>query len=133
MVDNNTVGEADAYTFKDTERMAPGAKSNAAAKKNAKKGRSAEKTGTYTTYIKRLAKKGGKKVALSGKAVKVLQSFVADLFEQLAMEAGSLARSTKKKTISSSEIQTAVRLTLPPELAAHAIAESSKAVTAASK
>ena len=108
-------------------------KSNASAKKSAKKGRSAEKTGTYTTYIKRLAKKGGKKVALSGKAVKVLQSFVADLFEQLATEAGALARSTKKKTISSSEIQTAVRLTLPPELAAHAIAESSKAVTAASK
>jgi len=119
--------------------MAKGAKSNAAAKKagaakGAKKGLKGEKkAGTYTTYIKRLAKKGGKKVALSGKAVKVLQSFVADIFEQLATEAGALARSTKKRTISSAEIQTAVRLTLPMELSQHCMAEASKAVTAASK
>jgi hypothetical protein len=42
-----------------------------------------------------------------------------------------LASYTKKSTISSREIQTAVRLILPGELAKHAISEGTKSVTSA--
>ncbi len=40
-----------------------------------------------------------------------------------------LAAYSKKSTISSREIQTAVRLILPGELAKHAISEGTKSVT----
>jgi len=42
-----------------------------------------------------------------------------------------LASYSKKSTISSREIQTAVRLILPGELAKHAISEGTKSVTSA--
>ena len=44
-------------------------------------------------------------------------------------EASRLAHYNKKSTISSREIQTAIRLLLPGELAKHAVSEGTKAVT----
>lgn len=58
-----------------------------------------------------------------------MDSFVHDIFERLATEAGRLARYNKRHTITSREIQTAVRLILPGELAKHAVSEGTKAVT----
>jgi len=58
-----------------------------------------------------------------------MNSFVGDLFEQITSEAGKLSRYNKKATMSSREIQTAVRLVLPGELAKHAVSEGTKAVT----
>ena len=49
--------------------------------------------------------------------------------ERIAVEAGKLVRYNKKGTLSSREIQTAVRLILPGELAKHAVSEGTKAVT----
>src|SRR5690349_16997121 len=54
--------------------------------------------------------------------------FVHDIFERIATEAGRLARYQKRSTITSREIQTAVRLILPGELAKHAVSEGTKAV-----
>ena len=59
----------------------------------------------------------------------ILNSFVNDIFERIATEASKLAAYSKKSTISSREIQTAVRLILPGELAKHAISEGTKSVT----
>jgi len=59
----------------------------------------------------------------------ILNSFVNDIFERIATEASKLASYNKKSTISSREIQTAVRLILPGELAKHAISEGTKGVT----
>ena len=59
----------------------------------------------------------------------VMCSFIGDLFERVAGEAGKLARYNKKATLSSREVQTAVRLVLPGELAKHAVSEGTKAVT----
>lgn len=56
-------------------------------------------------------------------------SFVSDIFERIATEASKLAAYSKKSTISSREIQTAVRLILPGELSKHAISEGTKSVT----
>ena len=59
----------------------------------------------------------------------ILNSFVNDIFERIAAEASKLSTYNKKSTISSREIQTAVRLILPGELSKHAISEGTKSVT----
>merc|ERR1712107_873296 len=59
----------------------------------------------------------------------IMNSFVNDLFERIAAEASKLAHYNKRSTITSREIQTAVRLLLPGELAKHAVSEGTKAVT----
>ncbi len=66
---------------------------------------------------------------ISSKAMGIMNSFINDIFEKLAQEAARLARYNKKPTITSREIQTAVRLILPGELAKHAVSEGTKAVT----
>jgi hypothetical protein len=55
-------------------------------------------------------------------------SFINDIFEKIATEAAKLARYNKKPTVTSREIQTAVRLILPGELAKHAVSEGTKCV-----
>lgn len=59
----------------------------------------------------------------------ILNSFVSDIFDRLALEASKLTKYNNRTTISSREIQTAVRLILPGELSKHAISEGTKAVT----
>ncbi|GAA5848023.1 hypothetical protein JCM9279_007418 [Rhodotorula babjevae] len=84
---------------------------------------------TYSSYIYKVLKQVHPDTGISNKAMLVLNSFVNDIFERIAAEAGKLASYNKKKTISSREIQTAVRLILPGELSKHAISEGTKAVT----
>ena len=59
----------------------------------------------------------------------IMNSFINDIFERIAGEAVRIAMNNKKATLSSREIQTAVRLMLPGELAKHAVSEGTKAVT----
>jgi hypothetical protein len=66
---------------------------------------------------------------VSKKAMGIMNSFVGDTFDRLANEAVRLARYNKKSTLTSREVQTAVRLLLPGELAKHAVSEGTKAVT----
>lgn len=49
--------------------------------------------------------------------------------ERIASEASRIAQYNKRQTLSSREIQTAVRLLLPGELSKHAVSEGTKAVT----
>ncbi|XP_035581556.1 late histone H2B.L4-like [Zalophus californianus] len=65
---------------------------------------------------------------LSQKTVSILDSFVKDIFERIADEASRLARFTKCSTITTREIQTAVRLLLPGEIGKHAESEATKAI-----
>ena len=66
---------------------------------------------------------------ISSKAMSIMNSFVNDIFERIAAESSRLAHYNKRSTITSREIQTAVRLLLPGELAKHAVSEGTKAVT----
>jgi histone H2B len=68
-------------------------------------------------------------VGISKKGMSVMNSFINDIFEKTVTEAGRLSRYNKKQTLSSREVQTAVRLVLPGELAKHAVSEGTKAVT----
>ena len=84
---------------------------------------------TYGIYIYNVLKQVHPDVGVSAKAMSIMNSFVNDIFERIASEASRLSLQNKKKTISSREIQTAVRLLLPGELAKHAVSEGTKAVT----
>lgn len=59
----------------------------------------------------------------------IMNSFVSDIFERITAEASRLGHYSKRSTVTSKEIQTAVRLLLPGELAKHAVSEGTKAVT----
>ena len=84
---------------------------------------------SYAIYIYKVLKQVHPDTGVSSKAMSIMNSFVNDLFERIANEASRLAHYNKRSTISSREIQTAVRLLLPGELAKHAVSEGTKAVT----
>ena len=118
-------------------------KSNVAAKKAVKapkedsKGQRGRKKGqkskkrkeSYAIYIYKVLKQVHPDTGVSSKAMSIMNSFVNDIFERIAAEASRLAHYNKRSTITSREIQTAVRLLLPGELAKHAVSEGTKAVT----
>ena len=83
----------------------------------------------WSTYIYRVLKQVHPELGISKRAMLVMNSFVDDIFERIAQEAGKLVRYTHRATLSSREIQSAVRLILPGELAKHAVSEGTKAVT----
>uniref|UniRef100_A0A914DIP8 Histone H2B n=1 Tax=Acrobeloides nanus TaxID=290746 RepID=A0A914DIP8_9BILA len=84
---------------------------------------------TFSTYIYKVLKQVHPDIGISSKAMSIMNSFVNDVFERLAGEASRLTRYGKRSTISSREIQTAVRLILPGELSKHAVSEGTKSVT----
>ena len=117
--------------------MAPKAAEKAPAKKAApaksaegkKKAKKMAKMETYKVYIYKVLKQVHPDTGISSKAMGILNSFINDIFDKIASEAARLARYNKKPTVTSREIQTAVRLVLPGELAKHAVSEGTKAVT----
>ncbi|PIA47218.1 hypothetical protein AQUCO_01400124v1 [Aquilegia coerulea] len=100
-----------------------------AASGDKKKKRSKKNVETYKIYIFKVLKQVHPDIGISSKAMGIMNSFINDIFEKLAQESSRLARYNKKPTITSREIQTAVRLVLPGELAKHAVSEGTKAVT----
>ncbi|XP_058481099.1 histone H2B 1/2-like [Solea solea] len=96
--------------------------------KGGKKRRKARRE-SYAIYVYKVLKQVHPDTGISSKAMGIMNSFVSDIFERIASEASRLALYNKRSTISSREIQTAVRLLLPGELAKHAVSEGTKAVT----
>ena len=105
-------------------------KSDKAPKKIAKDGKKKSKRKeSYALFIYRVLKQVHPDTGVSSKAMSIMNSFVNDLFERIAAESSRLTHYNKRSTITSREIQTAVRLLLPGELAKHAVSEGTKAVT----
>ncbi|XP_072887205.1 histone H2B-like [Hemitrygon akajei] len=98
------------------------------ASKSGKKRKRSRKE-SYAIYIYKVMKQVHPDTGISSKAMSIMNSFVNDIFERIGGEASRLAHYNKRSTISSREIQTAVRLLLPGELAKHAVSEGTKAVT----
>ena len=88
-----------------------------------------KRTESYSSYIYKVLKQVHPDTGISKKGMSIMNSFINDIFERLANEAGKLAVYSNKATLSSREIQTSVRLMLPGELAKHAVSEGTKAVT----
>ncbi|KAH6917853.1 histone H2B [Coprinopsis sp. MPI-PUGE-AT-0042] len=130
----STAGKAPASTAskapaKSAESKAAKKTSKPAPAEGDKKKRKKVRKETYSSYIYKVLKQVHPDTGISNKAMAILNSFVNDIFERIATEASKLASYSKKSTISSREIQTAVRLILPGELAKHAISEGTKSVT----
>ncbi|QLL34826.1 hypothetical protein HG536_0H02010 [Torulaspora globosa] len=106
----------------------PAAKKTAPSTENKMK-RAKIRKETYSSYIYKVLKQTHPDTGISQKSMSILNSFVNDIFERIATEASKLAAYNKKSTISAREIQTAVRLILPGELAKHAVSEGTRAVT----
>ena len=109
-------------------KKTPAKKSEKKPKKDGSK-KKKKRTESYSSYIYKVLKQVHPDTGISSKAMSIMNSFINDAFERIAVEAGKLVRYNKKGTLSSREIQTAVRLILPGELAKHAVSEGTKAVT----
>jgi histone H2B len=110
---------------KTTKKAAAAAGGAAASDKKNKKRRQE----TFAIYIYKVLRQVHPEIGISKKAMNIMNSFINDTFDRLALESSKLVRYNKKRTLSSREIQTAVKLLLPGELAKHAISEGTKAVT----
>lgn len=104
------------------------AKSASGADKDKKK-RKTKRSETYQSYIHKVLKQVHPEIGVSKKSMSIMNSFIADIFQRIAAEAGKLASYNSKSTLSSREVQTACKLVLPGELAKHAVSEGTKAVT----
>ena len=106
-----------------------GKKAVKAPKKAAGAKKHAKRTESYSSYIYKVLKQVHPNTGISKRGMSILNSFINDIFERIALESSRLSRYNKKSTLSSREIQTAVRLLLPGELSKHAVSEGTKAVT----
>lgn len=104
-------------------------KEKSSSSREGKKIRKKSRHETYASYIMRILRQVHPNFGISKKSMLIMNSFVEDTFERIASEAGRLCKYNKKDTLSSREIQTAVRLVLPGELSKHAVSEGTKAVT----
>lgn len=77
----------------------------------------------------RVLKQVHPEMGISSQAMTILNNLMNDMLERLADEASKLKTYTGHMTLSSREIQGAVKLVLPGDLGKHAIAEGAKAVT----
>lgn len=79
-------------------------------------------------YIYKVLKGVQPKVGVSSRSMVIMNCLVNDIFERLAAEASRFAQLSKRSTITNYEIQAAVRLVLPGELAKNADAEGLRAM-----
>ena len=97
-------------------------------KKEGKKEHKRSRHETFSVYIYKVLKQVHNDTGISKKSMAIMNSFINDIFERIALEASKLVRYNKKHTLSAREVQSAVKLLLPGELAKHAIIEGAKAV-----
>ncbi|KAL1247971.1 hypothetical protein QQF64_023347 [Cirrhinus molitorella] len=100
-------------------KSAPKKGSKKAVAKTAGKGgkkRKRSRKESYAIYIYKVMKQVHPDTGISSKAMGIMNSFVNDIFERIAGESSRLAHYNKRSTITSREIQTAVRLLLPGDL-----------------
>ena len=113
----------------DKLKPAPASKSLRSTDKMDKKSRRKKRKESFASYIYKVLKQVHPDTGITSKAMLIMDSFINDIFERISGEASKLSHYNKRNTITSREIQTAVRLLLPGELAKHAVSEGTKAVT----
>ncbi|XP_041041217.1 histone H2B-like [Carcharodon carcharias] len=83
---------------------------------------------SYPIHIYKVMKQVYPNTGISSKAMSIMNSLVNNIFKPIAGEASRLAHYNKRSAISSQEIQTAMHLLLPRDLAKHTVSEGTKAV-----
>merc|ERR1719264_1786230 len=113
----------------ESAKKASGKRPSKTNRASAGKPKTKKRTETFSLYICRVLKQVHPDTGISKRSMSIMNSFINDTFERIALESSKLVRYNKKRTLSSREIQTSVRLLLPGELAKHAVSEGTKAVT----
>ncbi|OBZ67624.1 Histone H2B [Grifola frondosa] len=128
----STASKAPAKTTEGAKGAKKTAKAAAAPGEEGKKKRRKARKETYSSYIYKVLKQVHPDTGISNKAMAILNSlstiFSRGLLRKRQVNSFCFVNNAKS-TISSREIQTAVRLILPGELAKHAISEGTKSVT----
>jgi histone H2B len=83
----------------------------------------------YEIYIRRALKTVHPDCRISNDAVLLIQCIVHHLMSKISHQAATLAQTNDAKTVTSRDVQAAVRLVIGGELAKHAVSQSTKAVT----
>jgi len=87
-----------------------------------------KRTETFALYIYKVLKQIHPETGISAKSMAIMNSFINDIFDRVCNESIRLIMYSRRRTLSSREIKTAVRLMLPGELSKHAMSEGQKAV-----
>merc|ERR1712110_468435 len=116
--EENTRNSQNQYAAKKAVQAQKAVSKGAPGRKKGSKGSKRRKE-SYAIDIYKVLKQVHPDTGVSSKAMSIMNSFVNDIFERIAAEASRLAHYNKRSTITSREIQTAVRLLLPGELAKH--------------
>jgi histone H2B len=82
----------------------------------------------YDIYLFKIFRERNPDMIVSSHTMSVMNSLMNDIFERIASEAKILAHISKRSTITHRDIQTAVRLLLPGQLARNAVSEGSQAL-----
>ena len=106
----------------------PSKKAAKAPKKATKALRTRKGVESYKSYIFKVLKDSNPKLGIGKKAMDIMNSYATDSFKRIAAEAGNLAQYTEKKTFSSHEVEAAVKLLLPKDLAKYAITKGEAAL-----
>lgn len=81
---------------------------------------------TFKACIFKILKNIHSDIGISQTAMEIMNSFIIDMSEKISNEAYKLASHSKKATISTKEIETAVKLVIRGDLAKHAVHEGPK-------
>ena len=79
-------------------------------------------------YIFRVLKEVCPEMSVSKKAMRTLNSINAEKFKEIMVECRNLVINTKKATLSSKEVECAVKLTINGELGVNAVNEGRRAL-----
>ncbi len=84
---------------------------------------------SFGTFIHKVLKQVHPDTGMSGDAKMTVDRMIHIIFHKLNCNLKSIMESVGSKTLTSRHIQTAVRMTLPGELAKHAVTEGTKAIS----
>lgn len=83
---------------------------------------------SYQNFIFKVLKKNYPEQEISASSLKIMNTFIIKIFDGVAREASNLAHSNNNNTVTTNEIQEAVTLLLPSELAKKAMERGQKAI-----
>ena len=98
---------------------------------NASRAGTRKRNENFSLYIYKVLKEtSGNREAkgINRKAMNIMNSMVFDIFDQITNQSSQLIRYTNKRTLTGKEIEAAVKLLFPFDLAQHAIQEGRRAV-----
>ncbi|XP_020037398.2 histone H2B type W-T-like [Castor canadensis] len=84
--------------------------------------------GSFATYFPRVLKTFHQDLSLSQETAGVMDSFVHDMLDGIASEAGRLSRQANRSTITTWDIQRAVRLLLPGKVGSKVVYQAAGAM-----